>query len=119
MSKDAILQSVVAENIKDDVPRIVPGDTVRAYVKVREGGKERLQMFEGLCIAVKHGGISKTITLRKISNGVGVERTFPVHSPNIGKLEVVRHGIVRRAKLYYLRGKVGKAARIRERRPKS
>lgn len=119
MSKDAILQSVVADSIKADLPKIVPGDTVRAYVKVREGGKERLQMFEGLCIAVKHGGVSKTITLRKISNGVGVERTFPVHSPNIGKLEVVRHGVVRRAKLYYLRGKVGKAARIRERRPKS
>lgn len=119
MSKGAILNSVVADSIKSDVPAVRPGDTVRAYVKVREGGKERLQMFEGLCIAVKHGGVAETITLRKISNGVGVERTFPIHSPNLGKLEVVRHGVVRRAKLYFLRGKVGKAARIRERRPKA
>ena len=118
MSKGAILNSVVQDCMKSDLPELRPGDTVRAYVKVREGGKERLQMFEGLCIAVKHGGIAKTITLRKISNGVGVERTFPIHSPNVGKLEVVRHGVVRRAKLYYIRGKVGKAARIRERRPK-
>lgn len=116
MSKQAILDSVAHSSLKTDLPEVRPGDTVRAYVKVREAGKERLQMFEGLCIAVKHGGVAKTITLRKLSNGVGVERTFPVHSPNIGKLEVVRHGIVRRAKLYYLRGKVGKAARIRERR---
>lgn len=119
MSKGAMLTSVVQDCMKSDLPAIRPGDTVRAYVKVREAGKERLQMFEGLCIAVKHGGISQTITLRKISNGVGVERTFPVHSPNVGKFEVVRHGIVRRAKLYYLRGKVGKAARIRERRSKA
>jgi large subunit ribosomal protein L19 len=116
MSKQAMLRSVVADSMKSDLPKVRPGDTVRAYVKVREAGKERLQMFEGLCIAVKHGGISQTITLRKLSNGVGVERTFPVHSPNIGKLEVVRHGVVRRAKLYYLRGKIGKHARIRERR---
>jgi large subunit ribosomal protein L19 len=116
MSKQAILKSVVEDSMKANLPEIRPGDTVRAYVKVREAGKERLQMFEGLCIAVKHGGISKTITLRKISNGVGTERTFPVHSPNVDRFEVVRHGIVRRAKLYYLRGKVGKAARIRERR---
>lgn len=116
MSKQAILKSAVEHCMKSDSPAIRPGDTVKAYVKVREAGKERLQMFEGLCISVRGGGISETITLRKISNGVGVERTFPVHSPNVGKLEVVRHGIVRRAKLYYLRGKVGKAARIRERR---
>lgn len=116
MSKQAILNSVVESSMKTDLPLVVPGDTVRAYVKVREAGKERLQMFEGLCIAVKHGGVAQTITLRKVSNGVGVERTFPIHSPNVGKLEVIRHGIVRRAKLYYLRGKVGKAARIRERR---
>lgn len=102
--------------MKSDVPAIRPGDTVRAHVKVREAGKERIQIFEGLCIAVKNGGIAKSVTLRKMSGGVGVERTFPVHSPNVAKFEVVRHGVVRRAKLFYIRDKVGKAARIRERR---
>lgn len=116
MSKAALLQSVVEDCIKSDLPVFKPGDTVRAHVKVREGGKERIQLFEGLCLAVKHGGIAKTITLRKISNGVAVERTFPVHSPNVAKFEILRRGRVRRAKLYYLRGKVGKAARIREKR---
>lgn len=116
MNKGAILNSVVEQNLKSDLPEFRPGDTVRAHVKVREGGKERIQIFEGLCIAVKHGGIAKTVTLRKISNGVGVERTLPVHSPNVAKFEVVRHGIVRRAKLYYIRTKIGKDARIRERR---
>jgi large subunit ribosomal protein L19 len=116
MNKGAILNSVVEGCMKSDLPEFRPGDTVRAHVKVREGGKERIQIFEGLCIAIKHGGIAKTITLRKFSNGVGVERTFPVHSPNIAKFEVVRHGVVRRAKLYYIRTKVGKEARIRERR---
>ena len=116
MSKQAILASVVESNIKTDVPEIWPGDTVKAHVKVREGNKERVQLFEGTCIAVKHGGVAKTITLRKITSGVGVERTFPIHSPNIAKLEVSRRGKVRRAKLYYLRDKVGKAARIKERR---
>jgi large subunit ribosomal protein L19 len=119
MSQGAILKSVVEGCMKPDLPEFRPGDTVRVYVKVREAGKERLQMFEGICIAIKHGGISKTLTIRKVSNGVGVERTFPIHSPNVGKFEVVRHGIVRRAKLYYLRDKVGKAARIRERRVKA
>lgn len=116
MNKGAILQSVAASCLREDLPDFRPGDTVRAHVKVREGGKERIQVFEGLCIAIKHGGIAKTITLRKISNSIGVERTFPVHSPNIAKFEVIRHGVVRRAKLYYIRAKVGKAARIRERR---
>lgn len=116
MSKAAILQSVVAENFKSDLPDIKPGDTVRAHVKVREGGKERIQQFEGVVIACKNGGIAETITLRKITSGVGVERTFPLHSPNVAKFEVVRRGMVRRAKLYYLRTKVGKEARIRERR---
>ena len=116
MSKAAILESVVQDLKKTDLPKIVPGDTVRCHVKVREAGKERIQIFEGLCIAVKHGGIAETITLRKISNGIGVERTFPIHSPNVAKFEVLRHGVVRRAKLYYLREKVGKDARIRERR---
>lgn len=116
MSKSAILESVAADNFKADVPEMRAGDTVRAHVKVREAGKERIQIFEGTVIAVKHGGIAKNVTLRKISNGVGVERTFPIHSPNVAKFEVVRRGLVRRAKLYYLRDKVGKDARIQERR---
>jgi len=116
MSKQAILASVAQPNIKTDVPDIRPGDSVRAHVKVREGGKERIQIFEGLVIAIKNGGVAKNITIRKISNGVGVERTLPLHSPNVAKFEVLRHGKVRRAKLYYIRDKVGKAARIAEKR---
>ncbi|HRF58695.1 MAG TPA: 50S ribosomal protein L19 [Fimbriimonadaceae bacterium] len=116
MSKQAILESVVAEYKKTDLPKINPGDTVRAHVKVREAGKERIQVFEGVVIACRHGGIAENVTLRKISNAVGVERTFPIHSPNVAKFEVIRRGKVRRAKLYYLRDKVGKEARIKERR---
>lgn len=116
MSKSAILDSVVQSCLKTDLPDINAGDTVRAHVKVREAGKERIQIFEGTCIAVKNGGISETVTLRKISNGIGVERTFPLHSPNVAKFEVTRRGKVRRAKLYYLRTKVGKDARIKEKR---
>jgi large subunit ribosomal protein L19 len=116
MSKQAILNSVAAPYLKSDLPKIWPGDTVKASVKVREGGKERIQVFEGVVLALKHGGIAETVTLRKISNSVGVERTFPLHSPNVAKFEVTRRGRVRRAKLYYLREKVGKDARIRERR---
>jgi large subunit ribosomal protein L19 len=116
MAKQAILESVAQPFVKDDVPDIRPGDTVRAHVKVREAGKERIQVFEGTVIAVRHGGIAKNVTVRKQSGGIGVERTFPVHSPNVAKFEVVRRGKVRRAKLYYLRDKVGKAARIQEKR---
>src|SRR5689334_23242036 len=116
MNKQAILESVVEGNLNADAPTIWPGDTVKVHVRVREGDKSRIQLFEGLCIAVKHGGIAKTITLRKVTSGVGVERTFPVHSPNVAKFEVTRRGKVRRAKLYYLRDKVGKDARIKERR---
>jgi large subunit ribosomal protein L19 len=116
MSKQAILDSVVQSHLKTDVPDIRPGDTVRAHVKVREAGKERIQIFEGVAIAVRNGGVQKNVTLRKISSGVGVERTFPVHSPNVAKFEIIRRGKVRRAKLYYLREKVGKAARIAEKR---
>ncbi len=116
MSKQAILDSVAKEYLRGDLPKMVAGDTVRAHVKVREGGKERIQLFEGLVIAVRHGGVAQNITVRKQASGVGVERTFPIHSPNIAKFEVVRHGKVRRAKLYYIRDKVGKAARIEERR---
>lgn len=116
MSKSAILESITRENMKEGVPQMRAGDTVRAHVKVREAGKERIQIFEGTVIAVKNGGIAKNVTLRKVSSGIGVERTFPVHSPNIAKFEVIRRGLVRRAKLYYLRDKVGKDARIKERR---
>ena len=118
MNKAALLESVTSDIRKSDLPTIRPGDTVKAFVKVREAGKERIQLFEGLCIALKNGGIAETVTLRKTSNGVGVERTFPLHSPNVARFEVTRHGKVRRAKLYYLRDKIGKDARVKERRPK-
>ncbi len=104
------------EWLRSDIPPFRPGDTVRVNVRVKEGEKERLQAFEGVCIARKGGGVSETFTVRKISNGVGVERIFPLHSPMIGSLIVVRRGVVRRAKLYYLRDVVGKAARIKERK---
>ena len=103
------------EYLRDDIPTFRPGDTLRVNVRVREGDKERIQAFEGVCIARKHGGVHETFTVRKISGGVGVERIFPLHSPGIASIEVVREGRVRRAKLYYLRNLRGKAARIRER----
>ena len=98
------------------MPKINPGDTVRVHTKVREGGKERIQIFEGVVLGLKNGGIARSVIVRKISNNVGVERTFPLHSPNVAKFEVTRRGKVRRAKLYYLRDKVGKDARIKEKR---
>ncbi len=104
------------EYLREDVPSFRPGDTVRVNVRVREGEKERIQAFEGVCIGRKHGGISETFTVRKVSGGVGVERIFPLHSPSIESIKVVRLGKVRRAKLYYLRNLRGKAARIKERR---
>ena len=104
------------EYMRTDIPQFRPGDTLRVNVRVREGDKERIQAFEGVCIARKHGGISETFKVRKVSNGVGVERTFPLHSPMIATIDVVRQGRVRRAKLYYLRALRGKAARIKERR---
>ncbi len=100
--------------MRTDIPPFRPGDTLRVNVRVKEGEKERLQAFEGVCIARRGSGVSETFTVRKISNGVGVERIFPVHSPMIGDIQVIRRGRVRRAKLYYLRGKVGKKARVRE-----
>ena len=106
------------EYLRTDIPPSRPGDTLRVNVRVREGDKERIQAFEGICIARKHGGISETFTVRKISNGVGVERVFPLHSPMFSSVELVRQGRVRRAKLYYLRALRGKAARIKERRPR-
>ena len=97
-----------------EVPQVQVGDTVRVHVKVKEGSRERIQVFEGTVIAKKHGGIEETITVRRISYGVGVEKVFPLHSPIIEKFEIVRHGYVRRAKLYYLRDRVGKSAKLRE-----
>lgn len=105
---------VDAAYMKDDIPEFKAGDTVRVHVKVREGQKERIQIYEGIVIGRKGGGASETFTVRKISFGVGVERVFPLHSPIIDKIEVKRYGRVRRAKLYYLRNLKGKAARIRE-----
>lgn len=90
------------------------GSTVKVHVKIKEGSRERIQVFEGTVIAKKHGGVSETVTVRRVAYGVGVERTFPIHSPNIAKVEVVRNGNVRRAKLYYLRDRVGKAAKVKE-----
>ena len=104
------------EWLRTNIPPFRPGDTVRVNVRVREGEKERLQAFEGVCIARRGSGVSETFTVRKISNGVGVERIFPVHSPMIGDLAVVRRGRVRRAKLYYLRNLTGKATRIKEKK---
>ena len=110
-----LIREVTQEYLKTDIPDIRPGDNLKDHVRLKEGDKERIQIFEGLVIARKHGGVSETFTVRKISSGVGVERTFPLHSPSIAMVEVVRRGRVRRAKLYYIRGLRGKAARIRER----
>lgn len=109
-----ILAEITKEQLKTDLPAFRPGDTVRVHVKVVEGNRERIQVFEGVVIKRRGSGISETFTVRKVSYGVGVERTFPVHSPKIAKLEVARRGKVRRAKLYYLRKLYGKAARIKE-----
>ena len=102
------------QQLKSDLPTLKIGDTVKVHAKIKEGNRERIQIFEGTIIAMKHSGINKTVTVRRISYGVGVEKTFPVHSPNVAKFEVVRSGKVRRAKLYYLRGRVGKAAKVKE-----
>jgi large subunit ribosomal protein L19 len=104
------------QNKRDDIPALLPGDEVKVHVRVVESGKERIQVFQGNIIAIQGSGIAETYTVRKLSYGVGVERTFPKHSPSVAKLEVVKHGDVRRAKLYYLRDRVGKAAKIREKR---
>ncbi|MEX1310176.1 MAG: 50S ribosomal protein L19 [Candidatus Sulfomarinibacteraceae bacterium] len=110
-----LIREVTQEYLKTDIPDFRPGDNLKVHVRLKEGDKERIQIFEGLVIARKHGGVSETFTVRKISSGIGVERTFPLHSPSIAMVEVVRRGRVRRAKLYYIRGLRGKAARIRER----
>lgn len=109
-----LIEEVTKEQLRTDLPNFRPGDTVRVHVKVVEGTRERIQLFEGVVIRRRGGGISETFTVRKISYSVGVERTFPVHTPRIANIDVVRRGKVRRAKLYYLRKLRGKAARIKE-----
>jgi len=111
-----LLREVEQEQLRQDIPQFSPGDTVRVLYRVREGEKERIQAFEGVCLARRGGGVGETFTVRKISSGVGVERIFPINAPTVKGVEVVRRGRVRRAKLYYLRGLRGKAARIQEKR---
>ena len=113
---DPLIKELTAEQIRDDMPEFRAGDTVRVHVRVVEGTHERIQIFEGVVIKKKGTGIGATYTVRKIASGAGVERTFPVNTPRVAKVEVTRHGRVRRAKLYYLRARSGKAARIAERR---
>ena len=109
-----LMQSFTQKHLKAEPPVVTVGDTVRVHLKVKEGNRERIQIFEGTVIAKKHGGLEETFTVRRISYGIGVEKVFPLHAPSIEKVEVVRHGKVRRAKLYYLRDRVGKAAKVKE-----
>ena len=111
-----MIDIIEQEQLGDDIPDFGPGDSVKVHVKVVEGGRERIQVFEGIVLSRRGSGTRETFTVRKISAGIGVERTFPLHSPRIAKIEVVRHGRVRRAKLYYLRERVGKRARVKEAR---
>ena len=112
-----LLESITADQVRTDLPELASGDTVRVSAKVVEGNRERIQVFEGTIMRLRGGGIQRSITVRSIRSGVGVERTFKVNSPRIEKIEVVRHGVARRAQLYFLRKRVGKAASLRERRP--
>ena len=114
-----VLDEIVADQIRSDLPELASGDTVKVSARVVEGGKERIQVFEGTVMRMRGGGIARSITVRKIASGVGVERTFMVNSPRIEKIEVVRHGEARRAQLYFLRNRVGKAATLRERRSRA
>ena len=109
-----LIKAFTNEQLKTEVPVLNVGDTVRVHNKIKEGSRERIQLFEGTIIAKKGGGISETFTVRRVSYGVGVEKTFPVHSPNVEKVEITRYGDVRRAKLYYLRDRVGKSAKVKE-----
>ena len=109
-----LVKALNSQYMKEELPVVNVGDTVRVHVRIKEGSRERIQVFEGTVIAKKHGGIEETITVRRLSYGVGVEKVFPVYSPSIDTIQVVRSGAVRRAKLYYLRGRVGKSAKIRE-----
>jgi len=111
-----VIKNLTADQLKSDAPQIIVGDTVRVHVRIREGERERIQVFEGTVIARNNSGISETFTVRRVSYGVGVERVFPVHSPNVAKIETVRKGRVRRAKLYYLRDRVGKASKVKEKK---
>lgn len=108
------LKTISDASMKQEVPQFAVGDTVKVYVKIKEGDKSRIQLFEGTVIAKKHGGISATFTVRRVAHGCGIERVFPLHSPVVDRVEVVRKGKVRRAKLYYLRDRVGKAAKVKE-----
>ena len=110
-----LMKALTSQYMKEELPQMNVGDTVRVHVKIKEGARERVQAFEGTIIARKHGGIEESITVRRMSYGVGCEKVFPVHSPNIVKVETVRRGKVRRAKLYYLRSRLGKAAKVKER----
>lgn len=115
MNAEQIIRSIEAEHIKQDIPKIYIGDTVRVGVRIREGGKERVQPYEGTVIAMRNGGVNETITVRKIFQGVGVERVFLLHAPRVASIKVIRRGRARRAKLYYLRDRVGKATRLKQR----
>ena len=110
-----LMKALTSQYMKEELPQMNVGDTVRVHVKIKEGARERIQVFEGTIIARKHGGIEETITVRRLSYGVGCEKVFPVHCPSIVKVETVRRGKVRRAKLYYLRDRLGKAAKVKER----
>jgi large subunit ribosomal protein L19 len=114
-----LINELEKEQLRDETPDFAPGDTVRVLYRVREGEKERIQIFEGVCLGRRGGGVGETFTVRKISGGIGVERIFPLHAPTVKGIEVVRRGRVRRAKLYYLRGLRGKAARIPEKRTRT
>ena len=114
MSNHKLIEAVTKSQLRTDLPTFRTGDTLRVHVRIVEGSRERIQVFEGVVIKRRGGGISETFTVRKISSGVGVERTFPLHTPRVAQIEVVRYGKVRRAKLYYLRALHGKAARIKE-----
>jgi len=116
VSMDDVLKQLASEQMKTEIPEIRPGDTVRVSVRVIEGNRERLQNFEGTVLRVRNGGLDRQVTVRRIASGVGVERTFLVHSPRVEKIEVTRHGHARRAALYFLRERVGKAATLREKR---
>ena len=107
------LRLIAQDSMKSELPKFNVGDTVRVHVRIKEGARERIQMFEGTVIAKQHGGIQETFTVRRLAHGVGIERVFPIHSPTVADVEVVRRGRVRRGKLYYLRGRVGKAAKVK------
>jgi len=112
----SVIKSLEAKQLKQDVPEFTPGDTLKVHVKIKEGDKERVQVFQGTVIARNGGGIDESFTVRKVTAGVGIERVFPLHSPNVAKIELIKQGSVRRSKLYYLRGLKGKKARIAEKK---